>query len=77
MDRVVDLHGGPWHGRRVTLPPGADHIHIVGLYAKPGNFTMEEAEGATSHMPQREGTYSLVRGYTNDFEWDGWRPENE
>jgi len=73
MDRVVSLWGGPWHGRRVAIQPGVDHLHITGTYEKPGNFTMEEAEGKPKMVPQQEGTYSIVNGLANDFEWDGWR----
>lgn len=75
MDRVVDLHGGPWHGRRVAIPPKAVRLHITAPFEKPGNFTVAEAVGESKVTPKREGTYSQVRGTQNDFEWDGWRPE--
>lgn len=76
----VLLHGGPWHGKRVAVRDGRDHIHIVmpvvdtnilGYHKNPANdFPLP-----TDRVKTREGTYSIVRHSHNaphDFEWDGW-----
>ena len=70
MTQEVELHGGPWHGRKVSLEDGKNHFHIVGTVpSEPPHI--EEGQGANMTQ-KREGMYSRV-GKTSAFEWDGWR----
>lgn len=67
--RTITLHGGPWHGRIVSLEAGANHFHVVEptgpIFGQPDTY---------NQVAYREGTYSQVSGPKNrtDFEWDGW-----
>lgn len=63
--RVINLHGGPYHGQTMALEDGYDHFHV----SCPDLAHAEEGD----MVPIREGMYSKVAGRPNDFEWDGWR----
>lgn len=58
MAKQVHLNGGPWHDRSIVLRDDQDHFHI----AKCVDGTVTQT-----------GTYSAVRHYHGEFEWDGWR----
>lgn len=72
MAVTVHLNGGPWHGRTTAIPEGRDHFHII----EPNvdwSAAITAEENTPVALPTRAGTYSAVRGYPGEFEWDGWR----
>ncbi|WIC89607.1 hypothetical protein SEA_GARDENB_49 [Microbacterium phage GardenB] len=75
MVRHVQLHGGPLHGRQLTIP---DDMKCVTIEAPPQTLFTTPDHPDNEPIPSREGHYSAVAGRPGDFEWDGWRPhQNE
>lgn len=80
MAYEVFLHGGPWHGRRVAIEDGRDHIHILEALQEAIDRAIQAAPPADqifATVPVREGTYSQIRNVSGqvvpgEFEWDGW-----
>jgi hypothetical protein len=68
MDKVVQLHGGPMHGQRVTVQEEWNHFHIT---EPPSPAAL--AFPSETPVPVRKGTYSQVAYQPRDFEWDGWK----
>lgn len=65
---VVNLHGGPRHGEEVVLPTGSHTIKI-----EQPVFHQYSEEEEPELVQVREGFYTPVAGYPQDWEWDGWR----
>jgi len=70
MSRIVQLHGGPWHGQQVSVPSGRDHFHII----MPVLDALTRTPEQPTPVDTKEGIYSQVghAGWINDFEWDGF-----
>lgn len=78
MAHDVRLHGGPWHGRLVSVEDGRNHFHILSPVIDLSQFDHIKNPANESPLPDsqiktREGMYSVVLGSPDDFEWDGWR----
>jgi hypothetical protein len=74
--RIIKLHGGPMHGKKIELPDDQDHFHIAGPADVPDDFVLSAAD-MTAQVPYKEGMYSKVIGHADDFEWDGWRGHDD
>lgn len=77
MAKNVLLHGGPWHGRMITVQDGVDHFHIVApAEMQPPEFVdnVDPNVPPDATIKIKRGTYSQVAGPHNrhDYEWDGW-----
>jgi hypothetical protein len=72
MSRIVTLHGGPMHGKKISIEIDQDHFHIAGALEAEFPQSGDDPQDPVA-IPFREGMYSKVFGYPNDFEWDGWR----
>ncbi|QOP65244.1 hypothetical protein SEA_ZAYULIV_48 [Microbacterium phage Zayuliv] len=77
MAQTIHLNGGPWHDRRVSLEDGHQHFHIMESPMEAVQRAIREMKDGTppagmQRLPLREGTYSSVRNYPGEFEWDGW-----
>lgn len=71
MAETVTLHGGPWHGRIVTIEQGSCFT-IAGEFHGNLQDMLKDPTNAARYVGYKEGHYSRV-GNSHDFEWDGWR----
>jgi hypothetical protein len=72
--KIVKLHGGPMHGKKIELENGQDHFHVAEPVQLPEDFYAGGGpDPAITEVPFREGMYSQVAGCPEDYEWDGWR----
>lgn len=71
--KIVKLHGGPWHGKKVELPSDQNHFHIAGPTDEVIEYFNPDTISPEATVPYREGMYSAAHGSTEDYEWDGWR----
>jgi hypothetical protein len=69
MPQTIQLHGGPWHGKVVTVQDGRSHFHII--QPVPPLKELPDPDELASY-PTREGIYSRVHGSIRHFEWDGY-----
>jgi hypothetical protein len=68
--KEVELHGGPWHGRKLVIDPGLRFITV----AKPSEpLSVMEAKADFKNVHSITGTYSQVANRPYDYEWDGWQ----
>lgn len=68
------LNGGPWHGRKIALDANRDHFHLLEPVEEAISRALQapSLEEGIEVVKTREGTYSVIRGYPGEMEWDGW-----
>lgn len=68
MSQRIMFHGGPLHGKVMTVPHNRDRVTVGGKL--PDVETHEADDEGPGAM--QVGEYSRVADCGDNFEWDGW-----